>query len=171
MFHHKEPDIERLGEGVLRVRCAPAMQGWPYHLGVVGFMVFVGSKNFGNAHALELLVIGTIVLVFAALLYKNVVVREELAIFRDGMAVEPYRLDFCCADITAVEVEPEPAWMSYRWRMANFGLGRGQVLIRSASEVHYFGAGLTHAQAHRVARAILDFCAHSKQDAALAVSE
>ncbi|MES2899097.1 MAG: hypothetical protein V4723_05170 [Pseudomonadota bacterium] len=163
MFHKTGPSIEHIGDHALVVRCPPAFQGLHYHLMAVGFLVFVGAKNWRNANVLELLVMGVILLVFAALIYRNTVHRDELAVFKDAAAPEPGRLDFCCAEISGVEVEPEPGWMSYRWRMANFGLGRGSVLIHTDSGQHHFGIGLPEAQAQQVAREILTFCGQGTQ--------
>lgn len=162
MFNKVQAAIE-ISEGrYIKVRCPPAFQGVGWHSLILAFLAWGTVKNWDHAGVLSLSFAAVMALMIGALFYRNVFFRDEIILFKNAAEIEPNRFEFACADIGGIEVEPAPALMSYQWRMALAGLGRGLIVFRAGTQVRRFGLGLSQAQAQGVAKELWHFCESCK---------
>ncbi len=165
MLNNSHPDVEIIEDRYIRVSCPPAFQGVILHGLGLAFLCGIVVQSWSKASAWTLIVPTLMALFLGAMLYRNLFFRDAIILFKDKAEIEADRLEFHCAAINGIDVEPEPGYLSYEGRMATFGLGRGLIVIRSGDQSARFGIGLTHEQALLVARELRRFCDRCKAPA------
>ncbi|MET0267349.1 MAG: hypothetical protein ABW202_17260 [Duganella sp.] len=90
-------------------------------------------------------------------LYLNIIHREEILIQKEFSQHSNQRT-LHCKEIVDVEVLDAPAYLSFEWNMASWGIGGHRLLFTTTSGQFRFGRGLTREKASAMAEQIKKFC-------------
>jgi hypothetical protein len=100
--------------------------------------------------------------VFVALIYRNLFVRDELLLHRDGREDEgeegDERLVLAAASVRSVRVCPPPGAYSAEGKNAALGVATGLIEIGTTEGSYRFGAGLDQDASEITARKIAAYC-------------
>jgi hypothetical protein len=147
----------------LRIVCPRQVQFMPIVLGGLFMVMLVPALPRAWARVpqtrafLSLAVMLAMLVFVAGMLYRNLVFRDTLHIFR-GEA-EPRQGSTCFADeIVSIRRLPTPGTFSPEGKWTALGLGRGLIEIRTTAECFRFGVGLDEDAVDAAAERIAAFC-------------
>lgn len=111
------------------------------------------------------------ILLILAILYRNLIFRDELYIVR-GTTVPSKRGALCldAADVVSVQVLPPSNFASFEWRMEWLGLGGGRIEIHTKTHRFNFGVGLHDSSFTEIFEKIAVFCELRNDQPAAAAS-
>ncbi|MFC0167334.1 hypothetical protein ACFFKC_04505 [Pseudoduganella danionis] len=95
---------------------------------------------------------------FAILLYRSYVFRDELCIVRGSSAPKAYKFLLSAETIRAVRVLPSAQAWSSEGKLESLGLSDGRIEIETSTQSFRFGAGLDEYSTHNTVNKILRFC-------------